>query len=353
MYLFIISLIIGLFSTSLTIFSIFFNYDEEKPVKLSIWGWVAVFVTIILAISGSGVKYIEYKSSLKGKTIADSLQNVLFKKNDTLVYIINKFEGKTINALDTNFTALKTVSSDLEQSSKSTMQIVSDVRSQIRKAYYPLEPITISYEIHISMDIPELQEYTTRVQKDIVAQLKKNREGRKITKDDLSDENVWFFLTNKDEWKPKLPNESKAYNILLTDMTSFIFQPPDNLNQEIRFTSVRDEELKNVFVHLPSKGIAEQKFELIADFTERIFIKKVVCINPMRTGKDETSISSIDLIGRKMTWKLDINGKLREFCLGFNYQSNQSQDNRKAEINSSENFKVITAKMVGLEKILK
>ena len=279
---------------------------------------------------------------------------------------------KTINALDTNLIALKTVSSNLEQSSKRTGQIASDlnksinvqnnllseqkvVRNQVLKAYYPLEPITISYEILISMDIPELQKYTSRVQKDIVTQLRKDREGRKVTKDDLSDENVWFILTNKNEWKPEPTNEEKAYDILLTDMTAFSFLLPNNSNREIRLTSVRSEDFKDIFVHLPSKGEAEQKFELIADFSKRVFIKKVVSVNPMRTGNDETSISSIDLIGRKMTWDLDMIGTLQEFSLGFsyNYQSDQSQSNRKTKIDVNKEFKVITAKMVGLEEILK
>ena len=66
---------------------------KKKPVKLSKWGWVAVLVTIILSISGGGVKYLEHKSSLKGKAAADSLQNELIKKNDRLVQIISEFES--------------------------------------------------------------------------------------------------------------------------------------------------------------------------------------------------------------------------------------------------------------------
>jgi hypothetical protein len=174
------------------------------------------------------------------------------------------------------------------------------VSVQIMRGYYPLEPIYFIYELEYSMDLAVLSEYSDRVRKSIVQYLRNAREGRKETRDDLSDENVLFVLSNNEDWMPK-SNEKDASGTLKVPNTSFSFAKSSNKKEKITFSCVPPS-YKDLIVTLPSKGDIVKNIELYADYTRRVFIKRVKYHSPIRTGNDTLANSSIDLNNRILTW---------------------------------------------------
>ncbi len=57
-----------------------------------------------------------------------------------------------------------------------------------------------------------------------------------------------------------------------------------------------------IIVTMRKQGELQQKVELLADFKKRVFVKRVWCQNLVRLGDDNTSFSSVDLVGRTLSW---------------------------------------------------
>lgn len=174
------------------------------------------------------------------------------------------------------------------------------VSIQIMRGYYPLEPIYFIYELEYSMDLPILSEYSERVRKSIVQYLRNAREGRGKTREDLSNENVLFILSNNEDWMPK-SNEKDVAGILKVPNTSFTFTNSTKKNEKITFSCVPPS-YQDLIVTLPSKGDIVKHIELRADYKRRVFIKRVKYHSPVRTGTDTLANSSIDLNGRILSW---------------------------------------------------
>ncbi|HJP93531.1 MAG TPA: hypothetical protein VJ875_16345 [Pyrinomonadaceae bacterium] len=179
------------------------------------------------------------------------------------------------------------------------------IQRQVVRAYYPLEPLTMFYELEYPMDQPALRKYADRVRADIVRWLRHERGDRGTTTDDLHDEDIEFILTAQTQkWKPgDADGEESASKELLRDYTSFQFRQNENPgDRTIVFSSI-PADLQGVFVTMPSKGSIKQEIEVRADFLRRVFIKVVRSDNPIRTGNDTLAVSALDLVGRELTWR--------------------------------------------------
>jgi hypothetical protein len=89
----------------------------------------------------------------------------------------------------------------------------------------------------ISNDADDAAGYTEWVRKDIVAMLRRKRQARGHTFDDLRDENVDFVLPNSNgNLRPGNPqNEETAAGLLLTGNVRFAFAPHGAV-KNIKFT---------------------------------------------------------------------------------------------------------------------
>lgn len=232
------------------------------------------------------------------------------------------------------------------------------VQRQVVRAYYPLEPLTIFYEVEYPMNQPGLDKYADRVRADIVRYLREARSGSgRVTSDDLRDEEVQFILTNQEGWKPgDAPGEKKAKDVLLRRATmSFKFKEAAPGTKELVFRSVPPD-LQDMFVSLPSKGRVKQQIELVADFSRQIFVQKVRCETLTRAGNDRLSMSAIDLVGRNLTWDtvLDLESiwQLRSFALKFPYDYEDSTHIRRTAVSQATKQIQITANHLGLTEVL-
>jgi hypothetical protein len=228
----------------------------------------------------------------------------------------------------------------------------------IARQSFPLQPLELLFSIEYPMDQSDLKSYSTKLQTAIVTYLRAAREGRGKTSDDLADENILFVVTNQHDWMPVEADGSATR--LLEDYTDFDFmQPQSQSDVTVTFFSA-PASLGEAIVTMPQHGDVEQKVELQADFKRRVFIKRVVCRNPIRTGTDALAFSTIDLIGRQMTWKsgveTSLNWKLVSFGMRFSYDYGFAQNyqtlsaGREIAINGSTSIKM-TSQFLGLQAL--
>lgn len=239
---------------------------------------------------------------------------------------------------------------------------LENVSFQSIRQYYPLEPIAIVFELEYSMDDPALSSYVKSLKEKIYHYLVAAREGRGKTSRDLDDEKGVFNLFAEKDW---LPTERIARFNLLSDSTTFSFQREDT-GSDIRFISAKEGEEK-VLVSLPQKGNPKQKISLYADFRERVFVKEVSSQNPLRIGTDISSISSLDLIGRKLKWSpgksilpAEANVPWRLKRVGFIFPYDYDKRSTVRQINSTRTVQIpqdthhiiITPDHIGLTDVI-
>lgn len=223
---------------------------------------------------------------------------------------------------------------------------------------YPLEPLELQFTVEYPMDQPQLKPYAERVRADIVTYLRQAREGRSPTSDTLADEDVLFVISNQAQWKPTAVDSERAAAQLLEDNTRFTFRKGGS---DLQFLST-SQNIADAIVTMKRYGQISQRIELSADFARRIFLKSVVCRNPVRTGSDVASVSSLDLIGRNLTWDQgvvsDLEWTLTAFALRFSYDYGFGQNG--GDLPASRNVAVagqkgatLTADHVGLRDVVR
>lgn len=208
----------------------------------------------------------------------------------------------------------------LAQNQEAAQKLAALANLVVREKY-PLEPNEFRYTLEIPMDHPMLQQYSSRVQKDIVKYLRDARQGRGETRDDLKNEDVIFVISNQEPWKPR-GDEGRALR-LLDDLTTFHFSTGEA--KRIQFSCMPTSVAK-IIVRMPPKAEAKLTVSLVADYQKRVFKKWVWCQNPPRTGSDNISFSSADLIGKALTWLAAdgaedhaLAGELKSLFLKFSY----------------------------------
>ena len=105
--LFVWSLIFTAITGLFAVFNIFFDYEKKHPVKISKWGWVGVLFTLMLVAGNLFIKYFEKEQkdmavarAEKREAAADSIREILVKKNDTLSDLISSFSKTTYVRFD-------------------------------------------------------------------------------------------------------------------------------------------------------------------------------------------------------------------------------------------------------------
>lgn len=351
--------------------------NKNKTGKITKWGRIALFGVFTSAGLALALQVLESskakQDAIEAKNKSDSttllLNNIIAKANQTIktqelnlekTLIISSSMDTTLGHLKVETQRTKTIADGMNTSLNLQRKLLheqNEIQKQILRAYYALEPLTIFYEKEYPMDQANLKSYAARVQADIVAQLRKDREGRGITSDDLKNEgDIIFTISNNPNWLPNdLETEFWAKRILLSDWTSFEFTNTKKHDaSKICFSSYP---ISQVFVKLPSKGELVQKSTIKADFTRRVFIKEIRCDNPMRTGNDLISISSIDLIDCILEWQdnEDINNLvwvLKKVGLKFQYDYDTESKVRYINIPKGVNSVVVKIDDVGLQGIL-
>jgi hypothetical protein len=172
------------------------------------------------------------------------------------------------------------------------------------------------------------------------------------------DEEVLFVISNQAQWKPIAVDAERVAAQLLEDNTRFAFRKGGS---DLRFLSA-SQSIADAIVTMKRYGQISQQIELSADFARRMFVKSVVCRNPVRTGSDVVSVSSLDLIGRKVTWDQGVDSELKwaltAFAMRFSYDFGFGQNggvlpaSRNVAVAAQESA-TITADHVGLRDVVR
>ena len=284
----------------LALLGLLFDFKDKATGRLTRWGRINLFGLIVSFVVGIASQKIEDDQTTASATRAAGQLRSIIEGNQKLVSDDNATLTSLTTVIQKNDTLIGAAQESLEDQ-RQLMSSQSQLDEQVLRAYYPLEPLYLSYKKEYPMMQPMLASYTERVRKDIVAMLRQDREGRGTTTDDLRNESVDFVLSNPDSnLRPgSSPNEDLAAELLLQDDVMFKFSKL-RAGKDITFSSL-DPRTVDVLVKLPSKGKLSQKIELAADFTRMVFIKTVECDNPMRTG-NALAVSALDLVGRNMSW---------------------------------------------------
>jgi hypothetical protein len=243
-----------------------------------------------------------------------------------------------------------------------------DARMEVLRSQYPLEPLSFDFQFQYPMDTPALASYSARLQAGLVAYLRKMRQDRKPTSDDLHDEDITFVInnfSNDPELRSLMPssNEGAANIVLLQDDTVFhIFGKNDKgdiakLPATITFFCT-DPDLAAHIEKLPSHGDVSQVITLNADFKLRMFVKEVRCKNLVRLKPNQTANSALDLVDRELSWDPTVRtgdtvtaGTLLTIAIIFPFQSQDSPHNITVEKNQTQLS--LTPQDLGLEALVK
>jgi ABC-type multidrug transport system fused ATPase/permease subunit len=141
--LFLINTIIVTLTTLLTLFSILFNYEKNKTVKLGKFGWLAIFVALLLAFFSVSLKNIERKQIRTNQVATDSIRTVLINKNDLLVEVISslKDESKTefemiSNKVEMNLNQLDSVGKNINREFTEVVNSLKKTEGKIQRKIY-------------------------------------------------------------------------------------------------------------------------------------------------------------------------------------------------------------------------
>lgn len=172
------------------------------------------------------------------------------------------------------------------------------LQRNVMRAYYPLEPVVLEYEIEYCTDDHWLREYIKRIQSLAVD-------------DDDNKYHTWDITQRGGQWLPG--NEGDEANLrktLLEDNLTFVFNTPDQAHSLQFVSAPTTPEYTGPGPIHPPIGKLFQLVTLDVNFRVGLLRKHVRCENPIRVGNDWRAISSVDLIGRNITWyrPLDIYG---------------------------------------------
>ena len=244
-----------------------------------------------------------------------------------------------------------------------------DLKKVVLKGQYPLEPLSAYFDVEFSMNDPMLGQYAQRVQAGIVTWLKKARDGRGPTADDLHDEKVLFSISVLTKSNPELlpeDNEGLVQQALFEDMTTLIFSEVNETKETeaasstIRFMSMPPP-MQDQIKTLPSAGKVSQSLELFADFQRHVFIKHVRCIDMPRLPFNSTALSALDLVGRRLTWEsvtysgdpnTKIVGVLTKIAVIFPFDQQDDDSDQKYISMNGNNSVLLTSTNLGLSQIV-
>ncbi len=240
-----------------------------------------------------------------------------------------------------------------EQSTLLANQRLAETHIQLGqlRSTLPLEPLIIYFEKETSMEDREVAPF--------IKELKK--------RESIKPDSKLFIPQTKLGVDP-------FYNNLVSVQTQFAFTKQEEGRERTIAFACLPELFKglenNAFVNLPSKAEPFVRVNLVADFSRNVLVQKVVCGNLIRSGNDVAATSSLDLVGRQVTWGMfpayvkfdqryagealhpkadsrpDLN--IRKFALVFPYDYRAESEARYIVIKKGVTSLKITANSIGL-----
>ena len=157
------------------------------------------------------------------------------------------------------------------------------VLKQIVRSQYPLEPLTLSYDVTYDMDEPSFSGYARTLQ---AAHLEAGDRAQ-----------VVWSLTG-DFPTRGVQHPRGVADLLLRDVSRFVLRDTSRQNGDMTLACMPTAELERYGESTNGRSDApSQRIDVEADFSHRVFVKKVTCSSPVKGGNDLSS-SAIDLIGR-------------------------------------------------------
>ncbi len=344
---------------------------EKETGKLTKAGkWVIVFI-ILSFLTSFYIKMqendLKRDASVKQKEQTDSLIAKLNSIIDSASRSNTKLSEINLKT-DTTVNALKVTTENLIGLSQSTQIINSNInktflkqsdlfneqnriRFQMIRPNFRLEPVTIHYVAIYRMEHPLLEAYADRVlveYKDYLFK-KSNYKYYLRPSEDLRMEGDINYLLNDNKWLPNETNdEVNAKNLLILNNVSFEIKDKNDKIIIYKAPYAMDPYEKDV--------IDNSKVMLYANFYKRIFIKYIISSSFKKEGNDNISFSSIDLIGRVLSWESVNLGYPNSYIdkIGFQFPYDyQSEDfDRFVDVPSNSTSIVINPRVIGLDEVL-
>jgi hypothetical protein len=171
----------------LALLGLLFDFKDKATGRLTRWGRINLFGLIVSFVVGITSQKIEDDQTTASATRAAGQLRSIIEGNQKLVLDDQASLFSLATVIEKNDSLIKTAQESLDDQQQ-LMSSQSKLDKQVLRAYYPLESLYLSYKKvkkEYAMIQPMLTSYTERVRKDIVTMLRRDREGRGITTDDL------------------------------------------------------------------------------------------------------------------------------------------------------------------------
>jgi hypothetical protein len=230
-----------------------------------------------------------------------------------------------------------------------------EVLMGVERNVYPLQPLSMWFELEYSMKDPALSSYAVRLQKAIADNFRSHGKAALLNNDGVPTENGWKLNMDsfpKDFGPGTNAGDGNAAKILEQDDTGFLFVNPKP-GPTIEFLSC-DPNVADAIEKFPSEQKISQTITGWPSYKRRVFVKHVVVKNAVRLGDDTFARGAVDLVGRIMTWRShsDVpSGQLTKFSLRFpfDYDIDSQFFTRMTSVSQGPSQIFITGEMVGLQ----
>lgn len=283
-----------------------------------------------------------------------SLQRISLDKSQTLEQELRS----TTHSLSQINVASREISRKQESVLKEQRKVLT-AESRLRlwqiRGFYPLSPLTIHYSVVLPMDRPELAAYNKRILASISAQYKK-RANIRNPHDQYPEDVIGEFMEMPG---PYVPSLDTAIPLKGDDLPRYREEGWDNsaltrADIWFDFNDSKSTALLQILTYPNLDSSGDCKLSLSVNFYRRQFVQDIDCNNIKPRG-DNLAFSSLDLIGKRMTWGAGIQ-EGSDWKLGyvsFSFQ-NQLESSEKINMQNQSGNKgiLLTAKNLNLERIL-
>lgn len=324
------------------------DYKDAKD-RVTTWGKIAIIGILISATLSLALYAMEASRATEAgeeaKTQYDETQIKLSRSllasrrllglQQTSLHNSESLEAKLAEAVE-RLDGIKKKSEEMARKQAITLTVQRRLVStgehlqfwQIRTSL-PLMPLTVRFQRSFQMDLPSLEGYTRRLSKLLSDP---NSRRQIIVTVDVYGHTVGLL---KGELLPQIGVEAerRAYFELLNGRTLFTFSSP---RTGPVFT----------FVCMP-----KNEDTLVADLTDKAIVDTVAC-GDLEVSGQSAAISSIDLVGQRLTWHGNTNApsfKIRWIALTFPY--NRSRE-VYLNVRDGESGVDLSAKALELNRIV-
>jgi len=250
----------------------------------------------------------QIETQLKGtetlKTVLDSSLAGQKESSRTLSNISSGL-GRTLVDQENSARTLTGISTGLNLTLDSEHKLAQEQKQlqlQSIRSFYPLEPITILYQVEYLMDQPAFAAYLKRITSGSSPSDLSIGDPTRIPADEV-------VRLENGQMPGNAMGEEVAKNALVDAGMMFDFTDGTSSSEDpnISYDSIPDSETRNLHddlaTHPESKWPTKRSMQLWADFHKHVFVELVTCENPLRFGRDLLAFSRVDLAGQTLSWK--------------------------------------------------